>query len=94
MDILMSGYEWNRVSEPTIYDRCLDVVEIYGADGEPEGLELFADFETGPNTEYCSVLAYEDGSVGPGYPMGNAVDYGVVASRISWCEAMVYFGVG
>ena len=93
MDIIRDGYEWNRVSNPTIYDRVLDVVEFYDADGEPEGLGLFADFETGPNVEYCSVFAEEDGSVSPGYPMGNA-EYRIIASRISWCEAQLYFHVG
>lgn len=94
MDIIMDGYEWNRTPEPTIYDKVLDVVEFYDSEGESEGLELFADFETGPNVEYCSAWADEDGSINPGYPMGNAARYRIVASRISWCEAMVYFGIG
>ena len=94
MDILINGYERNRVVDPTIYDKVLDVVEFYGADGEPEGWDLFADFEVGPNVEYCSAWADEDGSINPGSPMGNAARYRILASRVSWCEAKLYFGKG
>lgn len=94
MDIIRDGYERNRVSNPSIYDRCLDVVEFYDTDGESEGLGLYADFETGPNVEYCSAWADEDGSINPGYPMGNAAEYRIIASRISWCEAQLYFHAG
>lgn len=93
MDIMRSGYEWNRVGSPTIYDRVLDIVEFYDESGESEGLELFADFETGPNVEYCSAWAGEDGSINAGYPMGNAARYRIIATRVSWCEARIYFGI-
>lgn len=93
MDIMYAGYERNRISNPTIYDRGLDVVEFYSEDGESEGLELYAYFETGPNVEYCSAWADKDGSINPGYPMGNAARYRVIASRVSWCEARIYFGI-
>jgi hypothetical protein len=94
MDIVKAGYEWNRVPDATIYDRALDVVELYDEQGEPAGMELFADFEIGPNVEYCSAFADEDGSVNAGYPMGNSAEYRIIASGVSWCEAKLYFGVG
>lgn len=89
MDIIMDyGI---RISNPTIYDRILDVVEIYDKWGNPEGIELFARVEVGPNIELCSVSADECGNIGPDYPVGNAANYRIIERNISWCDAKIHY---